>query len=98
MTNVIGYVVKHKNSGVVYAIQTSQFDPKIHDKIRDMLPGESVSKYRPHRGDGSRPAGVKNSTSLIQKWMRMAEEISNTDTKNKEESSSKDDSAKKEKK
>lgn len=68
---VIGYVVKHKDSGVIYAIQTRQFNDTIHIKLRDMVRGESIKKYRPHFGDTARPVGVMGDPSAVTVQLRI---------------------------
>jgi hypothetical protein len=42
-----GIVVKHKESGVQYAISESNFNEATHEKVRDLKPGESVLTYKP---------------------------------------------------
>lgn len=48
-----GVVVDHKETGIRYAVSTHNFNEKIHDKVRDLKPGESVIGYRP-KPKGSR--------------------------------------------
>lgn len=43
-----GIVVDHRESHVRYAISESNFNEKLHKKVRDLKPGESVRGYRPH--------------------------------------------------
>lgn len=42
-----GIVVKHKETGVTYAISEDRFNAKVHKKLRDLEPGESVLAFRP---------------------------------------------------
>lgn len=42
-----GIVVDHKETGVRYAVSESNFNEKVHTKVRDLKPGESVLSYRP---------------------------------------------------
>lgn len=42
-----GIVVDHKESGVRYAISESNFNPKLHRKVRPLLPTETVHGYQP---------------------------------------------------
>ncbi|QBZ73206.1 hypothetical protein SEA_THERESITA_13 [Microbacterium phage Theresita] len=44
-----GIVVEHKENGVRYAISEGNFNPKVHKKVRDLKPGESVLGYKPRR-------------------------------------------------
>ncbi|QDF15977.1 hypothetical protein H3N89_gp12 [Microbacterium phage MonChoix] len=44
-----GIVVKHKESGVQYAISEGNFNSKVHEKVRDLKPGESVRTYAPRK-------------------------------------------------
>lgn len=44
-----GIVVEHKENGVRYAVSERNFNAKIHKKIRDLKPGESVAGYKPRR-------------------------------------------------
>ena len=46
-----GVVVDHKESKARYAVSLHNFNPKIHTKVRDLLPGESVLSFRPKRLD-----------------------------------------------
>ena len=48
-TNVTprGYVVDHKGNGVRFAVSVVNFNPTVHSKVRDLLPGETVLGYRP---------------------------------------------------
>jgi hypothetical protein len=60
-----GIVVDHKESGVRYAISETNFNKKVHTKVRDLRPGETVIGFRPLRkstldGQGS-PASVPDS-------------------------------------
>lgn len=42
-----GIVVDHKESGVRYAISERNFNPKVHKKVRDLNPGETVRGFTP---------------------------------------------------
>ena len=42
-----GIVVDHKDTDVRYAVSDHNFNPKVHRKVRDLKPGESVQGYRP---------------------------------------------------
>lgn len=42
-----GYVVEHKESGVRYAVSPGNFNEKIHTKVRNLKPGETVLGYAP---------------------------------------------------
>ena len=44
-----GIVVDHKESGVRYAISERNFNHKVHTKIRDLKPGETVLGFKPLR-------------------------------------------------
>lgn len=44
-----GIVVDHKESNVRFAISDKNYDEKVHRKVRDLLPGESVRSYQPKR-------------------------------------------------
>lgn len=44
-----GIVVDHKESGTRYAISDRNYDEKVHRKVRDLRPGETVRGYRPKR-------------------------------------------------
>jgi hypothetical protein len=44
-----GIVVDHKESGVRYAVSDRNYNEKIHRKVRDLRPGETVLGYRPKR-------------------------------------------------
>lgn len=47
-----GIVVDHVESGVRYAISDRNYDVKVHRKVRDLGPGESVLGFQPkRRGD-----------------------------------------------
>ena len=41
-----GIVVDHKETGVRYAVSDHNFNQKVHRKVRDLKPGESVQGYR----------------------------------------------------
>lgn len=42
-----GIVVEHKEIGTHYAVSDSNYNPKIHRKVRDLKPGETVLGYAP---------------------------------------------------
>lgn len=44
-----GVVVEHKRSGIRYAVSGGNFNPKVHTKVRDLKPGETVLGYVPRR-------------------------------------------------
>jgi hypothetical protein len=44
-----GYVVDHKTSPVRYAVSADNFNEKIHTKVRDLKPSETVLGFRPKR-------------------------------------------------
>lgn len=44
-----GIVVDHKETGVRYAVSESNFNPQVHERVRDLRPGETVLGYRPRR-------------------------------------------------
>lgn len=44
-----GYVVDHKTAHVRYAVSPSNFDSKVHAKVRDLKPWETVAGYTPRR-------------------------------------------------
>ncbi|QNL31025.1 hypothetical protein SEA_KAUALA_13 [Microbacterium phage Kauala] len=52
-----GIVVDHKESGVRYAVSEANFNEKIHTKVRDLKPSETVIGFRPkrHRAKGDAP-------------------------------------------
>lgn len=45
----VGVVVDHKEAGARYAVSPQNFNSKIHTRVRDLLPGESVLSFRPKR-------------------------------------------------
>jgi hypothetical protein len=51
-----GIVVDHVESGVRYAISDKNYDVKVHRKVRDLVPGETVIGFRPKRRDALVPA------------------------------------------
>ncbi|AVJ49761.1 hypothetical protein PBI_LUCKY3_13 [Microbacterium phage Lucky3] len=53
-----GIVVDHKETGVRYAVSERNFNEKVHKKVRDLKPGESVIGYQPRRKKpvGQQPA------------------------------------------
>jgi hypothetical protein len=44
-----GIVVEHKEHGIRYAVSDRNYNPKVHRKVRDLKPGESVHDYAPRR-------------------------------------------------
>lgn len=44
-----GVVVDHKEAGARYAVSPHNYNPKIHTRVRDLLPGESVLSFRAKR-------------------------------------------------
>lgn len=42
-----GIVVDHKENGRRYAISEKNFNPKIHDKVRELKPGETILGFKP---------------------------------------------------
>lgn len=42
-----GIVVDHKETGVRYAVSPHNYQPAIHTKVRDLLPGETVLGFKP---------------------------------------------------
>lgn len=44
-----GIVVDHKESHVRYAVSAQNFNPKVHKKVRDLAPGETVVGFKPLR-------------------------------------------------
>lgn len=42
-----GIVVDHKESNIRYAISEGNFNEKVHDRVRDLKPGETVLGYQP---------------------------------------------------
>ncbi len=43
-----GIVVQHKETKVRYAVSEANYNEKVHTKVRDLKPSESVLGYRPH--------------------------------------------------
>jgi hypothetical protein len=42
-----GIVVDHVESNIRFAISDANYDVKVHRKVRDLEPGESVTNYAP---------------------------------------------------
>lgn len=42
-----GIVVEHKENGMRFALSDKNYNPKVHRKVRDLKPGESVRTYQP---------------------------------------------------
>ena len=57
-----GIVVDHKESGVRYAVSERNYNPKIHKRVRDLLPGETVLGYQPLRKEELGGAGSPSPT------------------------------------
>lgn len=58
-----GIVVDHKETGIRYAISDHNYSPKVHEKVRDLKPGESVRTYQPRTKDAlSSPKGAQDAT------------------------------------
>jgi hypothetical protein len=56
-----GMIVDHKEHGIRYAVSERNYNPEIHEFVRDMLPGETTQGYRPRPkgslgGQASAPA------------------------------------------
>lgn len=43
----LGVVVEHKATKIRYAVSAANFNEKIHQKVRDLRPGESPHSYQP---------------------------------------------------
>lgn len=48
-TSSHGIVVDHKESGNRYAISDKNYDERVHRKVRDLRPGETVIGFQPKR-------------------------------------------------
>lgn len=59
-----GIVVDHKESGVRYAVSDRNYNEKIHRKVRDLRPGETVLGYKPKRREASEGSEGAPSTDL----------------------------------
>lgn len=46
---VHGFVVDHKDSGARYAVSPSNFNPKVHTKVRELNQNETVRGFQPKR-------------------------------------------------
>jgi len=62
-----GIVVEHKESGVRYALSDVNYNPKVHRKVRDLHPGETILGYKPKSagslaGDSEQQASGAGST------------------------------------
>lgn len=44
-----GIVVEHKENGIHYAVSDRNYNEKVHRKVRDLKPGETVRGYQPKR-------------------------------------------------
>ena len=44
-----GIVVDHKESGTRFAISDKNYNEKVHRKVRDLRPGETVRAFQPKR-------------------------------------------------
>ncbi|QKN87714.1 hypothetical protein IXEL_13 [Microbacterium phage Ixel] len=56
-----GIVVEHKETGIHYAVSDRNYNEKVHRKVRDLGPGETVRGYAPRRKESlsalSSPSG-----------------------------------------
>lgn len=58
-----GIVVDHVESGVRYAISDKNYNVKLHRKVRDLKPGETVRGFQPlRRGSLSDAVGDQDGT------------------------------------
>lgn len=58
-----GIVVEHKENGIWFAVSERNFNPKVHKKVHDLKPGETVRGYLPRRkqeASTSRAQSVKS--------------------------------------
>jgi hypothetical protein len=55
-----GIVVDHVESGVRFAVSDANYNVKVHRKVRDLEPGESVQSYRPRRKESLGAANDPN--------------------------------------
>ena len=46
-----GIVVDHVESGIRFAVSDKNYSAKLHRKVRDLLPGETVLGYQPKRSE-----------------------------------------------
>lgn len=46
-----GIVVEHKDNGIHYAVSDQNYNEKVHRKVRDLKPGETVRSYKPKRAE-----------------------------------------------
>lgn len=57
-----GIVVDHKESGTRFAISDKNYNEKVHRKVRDLRPGETVRAFQPKRrselSEGSEATGT----------------------------------------
>ena len=54
-----GIVVEHQESGTRYAVSDKNYNEKVHHKVRDLRPGETVIGYQPKwRSERSQGAGT----------------------------------------
>ncbi|QDP44066.1 hypothetical protein SEA_MCGALLEON_14 [Microbacterium phage McGalleon] len=44
-----GIVVEHKENGIHFAVSDANYNSKVHRKVRDLKPGESVRTYVPRK-------------------------------------------------
>lgn len=51
-----GVVVDRKDNGIRYAVSHENFDPRVHVKVRDLKPGETVRGFVPKRRALPKPA------------------------------------------
>ena len=69
-----GIVVDHKESGVRYAISQANFNPKVHTKVRDLKPGETVRGFAPRRRE---PLGSQGDTTSAPRAIEEPQDDSN---------------------
>lgn len=51
VSTVRGFVVDHKTSKARYAVSPGNFNDKVHTKVRELKPGETVLGFRPRRAE-----------------------------------------------
>lgn len=44
---MVGFVVEHKVTELRYAVSDHNFNPQVHEFVRDLLPGETVYGFQP---------------------------------------------------
>lgn len=82
-----GIIVDHKESGVRYAVSEHNFNDKVHKKVRDLKPGESVLGYSPRRkgspAEPNDPAPEKAAPSEPADYLASPEKTPETTTNHK---------------